>query len=121
MLISSAAPCAGPRATYDVVEGNSLSARPEQFAFGDAGYQGVDKRADANPDVTWHIAMRLASAAALDKDHPADALIDQAEKACWQESAPYRAPVSGHQASLDQMRYRADSQVAGDAVLRCPI
>ena len=65
---------------HDVVEGNSLLHGQEQFAFGDAGYQGVDKRADANPDVTWHIAMRPGKRRALDKDHPADALIDQAEK-----------------------------------------
>ena len=65
---------------HDVVEGNSLLHGQEQFAFGDAGYQGVDKRADANPEVQWYIAMRPGKRRALDKDHPADALIDQAEK-----------------------------------------
>jgi transposase, IS5 family len=52
----------------------------EQFASGDAGYQGVDKRADANPNVKWHIAMRPGKRRALDKSNAADALIDQAEK-----------------------------------------
>lgn len=65
---------------HDVTEGNSLLHGQEQVAFGDAGYQGVDKRADANPDVKWHVAMRPGKRRALDKSRVADALIDQAEK-----------------------------------------
>ena len=42
----------------DVTEGNSLLHGQEVDAFGDAGYQGVDKRPDARDGVTWHIAMR---------------------------------------------------------------
>ncbi len=41
----------------DVVEGNSLLHGQEEFAFGDAGYQGVDKRAGAKAHVRWHVAM----------------------------------------------------------------
>lgn len=65
---------------HDVVEGNSLLHGQEQFGFGDAGYQGVDKRPDAKPNVTWHIAMRPGKRRALDKCNAADALIEQAEK-----------------------------------------
>ena len=65
---------------HDVVEGNSLLHGQEKLGFGDAGYQGIDKRADANPDVTWHIAMRPGKRRALDKNNEADALIDAAEK-----------------------------------------
>lgn len=65
---------------HDVVEGNSLLHGEETVAFGDAGYQGVDKRADARQEVTWHIAMRPGKRKELDKTNPADALIDQAEK-----------------------------------------
>jgi IS5 family transposase len=65
---------------HDVTEGNSLLHGQEQFGFGDAGYQGVDKRPDAKPNVTWHIAMRPGKRKELDKTHPADTLIDQAEK-----------------------------------------
>jgi IS5 family transposase len=65
---------------HDVVEGNALLHGQEQVAFGDAGYQGVDKRADANPEVKWHVAMRPGKRRALDKGTAADALIDQAEK-----------------------------------------
>lgn len=65
----------------DVTEGNSLLHGEEADAFGDAGYQGADKRLNAKKDVTWHVAMRLGKRKALDKENkPADALIDQVEK-----------------------------------------
>jgi transposase, IS5 family len=57
---------------HDVTQGNSLLHGQEQFGFGDAGYQGVDKRPDAKPNVTWHIAMRPGKRRALDKDNAAD-------------------------------------------------
>ena len=62
------------------MQGNSLLHGDETVAFGDAGYQGVDKRADAGAEVAWHIAMGPGKRRALDKDNPADVLIDQAEK-----------------------------------------
>lgn len=65
---------------HDVVEGNSLLHGQEEFGFGDAGYQGVDKRPDAKPDVIWHIAMRPGKRRALDKSNAADALLDTVEK-----------------------------------------
>ena len=42
---------------HDVTEGNSLLHGQETVVFADAGYQGIEKRAYANPDVTWHLAM----------------------------------------------------------------
>jgi transposase, IS5 family len=65
---------------HDVTEGNSLLHGEETVAFGDAGYQGVDKRADAKAQVAWHIAMGPGKRRALDKGNQADALMDQAEK-----------------------------------------
>ena len=65
---------------HDIVEGSSLLHGEETVAFGDAGYQGIEKRPDAKPDVTWHIAMRPGKRKALNKDNEADALIDKAEK-----------------------------------------
>ena len=65
---------------HDVTEGNSLLHGKETVAFGDAGYQGVDKRPDAKAQVAWHIAMGPGKRRALDKANPADALIDHAEK-----------------------------------------
>jgi len=64
----------------DIAEGNALLHGDETVAFGDAGYQGIDKRTDATPDVTWHVAMRPGKRKALDKDNEADAMIDKAEK-----------------------------------------
>jgi IS5 family transposase len=65
---------------HDVIEGNSLLHGDETLAFGDAGYQGVDKRPDAKQGVKWHIAMRPGKRRALNMDNAADALLDQAEK-----------------------------------------
>jgi IS5 family transposase len=65
---------------HDVVEGSSLLHGEEILAYGDAGYQGIDKRADADKAVSWQIAMRPGKRKALNKEDPADALIDKAEK-----------------------------------------
>ena len=64
----------------DVAEGNTLLHGQETVAFGDAGYQGIEKRPDAKPTVTWHVAMRPGKRKALEKDNEADAMLDQAEK-----------------------------------------
>jgi transposase, IS5 family len=65
---------------HDVTEGSSLLHGQEVMGFGDAGYQGVDKRPDAKQGVKWHIAMRPGKRRALNRDNAADALIDQAER-----------------------------------------
>jgi len=65
----------------DVTEGNSLLHGQEKEAFGDAGYQGIEKRPDAKDGVTWHIAMRPGKRAALDLENERDALTDKIEKA----------------------------------------
>ena len=64
----------------DVTHGNSLLHGEESVAFGDAGYQGIEKRRDAQTDVTWHVAMGPGKRKALNKENEADALIDKAEK-----------------------------------------
>ena len=51
---------------HDVTQGNKLLHGQESVAFGDAGYQGIEKRADvdtdpesgSDSDIRWHIAMR---------------------------------------------------------------
>jgi transposase, IS5 family len=65
---------------HDIVEGNRLLHGQESVAFGDAGYQGIEKRADAKPNIKWHIAMRPGKRKALKKDNESDSLIDKAEK-----------------------------------------
>lgn len=61
-------------------QGNSLLHGQEKLGFGDAGYQGIEKRPDAKADVIWHIAMRPGKRKNLDKTNEADAMLDQAEK-----------------------------------------
>ena len=63
----------------DVVEGNALLHGEGEVAFGDAGYQGVDKRADANAKVQWRIAMRPGLRKKLNKADPVDALVHKVE------------------------------------------
>jgi IS5 family transposase len=64
----------------DVVEANALLHGQEAEVFGDAGYQGADKRADAPADVCWNVAMRPGKRRALDKSRPLGQLQDQLEK-----------------------------------------
>lgn len=64
----------------DVLEANSLLHGEEAEAFGDAGYQGAHKRADAKPGVTWHVAMRPGKRKLLDPTQPIDALTERIEK-----------------------------------------
>ena len=75
----------------DIAEGNTLLHGGETVAFGDAGYQGIEKRADATPDVTWHVALRPGKRKALDKDNQADAMVDKAEK--LKAARPYRRGI----------------------------
>ena len=65
----------------DVVEGNSLLHGQEKFAFGDAGYQGVNKRPDARVQVRWHVATRPGLRRALEPATDAvDALTEKIER-----------------------------------------
>ena len=66
--------------TNDVTEANALLHGDETEAFGDAGYQGADKRADARPQVRWNIAMRPGKRRALDKSRESNRLIDELER-----------------------------------------
>ena len=92
----------------DIAQANTLLHGEETLAFGDAGYQGVDKRAEAKEDVTWHIAMRPGKRRALDKENEADALIDQAEKLKASVRAKVEHPfrVIKRQFGFVKVRYR---------------
>ncbi len=93
----------------DVVEGNSLLHGQETDGFGDAGYQGIDKRPDAKEAVRWHIAMRPGKRRALDKENnPVDALIDQVEKIKASIRAKVEHPfrVIKRQFGYTKVRYR---------------
>jgi len=69
----------------DVVEANSLLHGKEVAGYGDAGYQGADKRPDMpkpEPErkFQWHIAMKRSQRKALDHQHPISALQEQLEQ-----------------------------------------
>jgi IS5 family transposase len=52
--------------THDVTQAHALLHGKERIAFGDAGYQGVEKREEnRTPDVKWHVAMRSGKRKAL--------------------------------------------------------
>lgn len=55
----------------DVTQAHALLHGSEAEVFGDAGYQGVGKRAEnQNTPVTWHVAMRPGKRRGLDKHAP---------------------------------------------------
>ena len=64
----------------DVVEANALLHGEETNAFGDAGYQGAEKRPDATGEVNWHIAMRPGRRNSLDLSSPLAAMLDKVEQ-----------------------------------------
>jgi IS5 family transposase len=93
----------------DIAEANTLLHGQETVAFGDAGYQGVERRPDAKADVTWHVAMRPGKRKALDKENnEADALLDQAEKLKASIRAKVEHPfrVIKRQFGFVKVRYR---------------
>ena len=93
----------------DVVKGNSLLHGQEKNAFGDAGYQGVDKRDDAQQQVAWHIAMGPSKRKALDTENNAiDALIDELERTKARIRAKVEHPfrVIKRQFGYMKVRYR---------------
>ena len=92
----------------DVTEGHSLLHGEETIAFGDAGFQGVEKRPEAKAGVTWHVAMRPGKRRMLNKENAADALIDKVEKIKASIRAKVEHPfrVIKCQFGLMKVRYR---------------
>lgn len=92
----------------DIAEANTLLHGQETLAFGDAGYQGVEKRPDAKSDVTWHVAMRPGKRKALDRNNEADALLDKAErlKAGVRAKVEHPFRVIKRQFGFVKVRYR---------------
>ena len=92
----------------DVVEANALLHGEEKDAFGDAGYQGAHKRADAQPGAHWHVAMRPGKRAALDKNRPIGAILDEFEriKASIRAEVEHPFQVIRRQFGFMKVRYR---------------
>jgi transposase, IS5 family len=93
---------------HDVIEGNSLLHGQEKDALGDAGYQGIDKRPDANSAVHWHIAMKPGKRKALDKSKEIDKLVHQLEriKASIRAKVEHPFRVIKRQFGYVKVRYR---------------
>jgi IS5 family transposase len=92
----------------DVVEANALLHGEETDAFGDAGYQGAEKRPDATDEVNWHIAMRPGRRKALDLSSPLAAMIDKVEqiKASIRAKVEHPFRVIKQQLGHVKVRYR---------------
>ena len=92
----------------DVGEANSLLHGEETDAFGDAGYQGADKRPDARSEVRWHVAMRPGKRRALDKSDAKDKLTDNIEriKASIRAKVEHPFRIVKQQFGYAKVRYR---------------
>ncbi len=78
-----------PANTADVTEAHALLHGDEQVAFGDAGYQGVEKREEnQGTEVTWEVAMRPGKRNALP-----DTAIGRLQERLEQIKASIRAKV----------------------------
>jgi IS5 family transposase len=79
----------------------------EEVAFGDAGYQGVHKRVEAQGPL-WHVAMRPGKRRKLDKTKATDALIDALERTKASVRAKVEHPfrVVKRQFGFVKVRYR---------------
>jgi len=66
---------------HDVTQARALMHGHEREVFGDAGYQGAQKRAEMQDvKAKWHIAMRVGKRRALNKDTPLGQLLDECER-----------------------------------------
>ena len=93
----------------DVTQAHALVHGEETDVFADAGYQGVDKRAQTQGlDVNWHVAMRPGKRKALDKSTPRGAILDQLEQVKARMRAKVEHPfrVIKRQFGHVKVRYR---------------
>ncbi|NVI09953.1 IS5 family transposase [Paraburkholderia youngii] len=64
---------------HDINAAEALLHGQETDVYADAGYQGIEKRCQANP-VRWHVAMRPGRRRQLDLNDRLDAIFDQIER-----------------------------------------
>ena len=91
----------------DINVAGALLHGQEEVAFGDAGYQGVHKREEAQGPL-WHVAMRPGKRRQLDKTLATDALIDALErmKASVRAKVEHPFRVIKRQFGFVKVRYR---------------
>ena len=92
----------------DVTQANALLHGDEKEAFGDAGYQGAEKRPDATGKVRWNVAMRPGKRRVLVKSQKSTALIEQLEhlKASIRAKVEHSFRVIKRQFGFTKVRYR---------------
>ena len=92
---------------HDVTMAGRLLHGEEEAAFGDAGYQGVHKRAEADGP-TWHVAMRPGRRRTLNPFIEADFLAERVEKMKASIRAKVEHPfrVIKRQFGFTKVRYR---------------
>ncbi len=64
----------------DVTQAHRLLHGQEKTVWADAGYQGVEKREGADPNVTWHVAMRPGKRKVLKHAGQVGEFLNKAEK-----------------------------------------
>jgi len=64
---------------HDINAAEALLHGQERDVYADAGYQGIEKRCQANP-VRWHVAMRPGKRRQLDLTNRLDAIYNQIER-----------------------------------------
>lgn len=65
---------------HDITQAHRLLHGQEKVVWADAGYQGVQKRHGADPNVIWHVAMRPGKRKVLKHAAQMGELLDKAEK-----------------------------------------
>jgi transposase, IS5 family len=92
----------------DVVPANGLLHGDEDTVFADSGYRGAPKRPDANPEVTWHIAVRPSDRKRLKASPKLGAILDEIEKLKASVRAKVEHPfrVIKRQFGHTKVRYR---------------
>ena len=90
----------------DVTQGHALLHGKEEIVFGDAGYQGADKREEAT-GVAWQVAMRPGKRKAI-KHTPWGGLLDEAErlKASVRAKVEHPFRIIKRQFGFVKVRYR---------------
>lgn len=96
----------------DVTQAHRLLHGQETIVYGDAGYQGVQKRDGADPDVTWQVAMRPGKRKSLKHAGQFGELLNKAEKLKAGMRAKVEHPfrVIKRQFGYVQVRYKGLSK-----------
>jgi transposase, IS5 family len=92
---------------HDINAAEALLHGQEKDVYADAGYQGIEKRCQANP-VRWHVAMRPGKRRELDLNNRLDAIYNQIErlKAGLRAKVEHPFRVLKQQFGYTKTRYR---------------